>query len=260
MALLQVYQARALMDMIKGSPDRALIGELRTASDLALRGTSVVACVISVAMSTLVVQERHRWLSLVVWWMWARFGSWSPQFKKKEQAVPTLQRKSNSFVPGSQEGKLVVCDLVKSCTPQPPLVRQLAAGCGSRTRSSAFSRIPCHPVESDAPLIFFGYRGDPSFREVVITTVVGIAPVVLFPTNGRPPMEPQTIIHLEHGSLPSATAYRGERSSPHRCTLRHSLSKPAPASRGKCLRKPAVFAAFSLPCLLRYPATSILFY
>ena len=65
MLLLQVYQARALMDMHEGRPDCALIGEHRTASDLALRGMGVVACAIGLAMSTLVVQERHCWLSLV---------------------------------------------------------------------------------------------------------------------------------------------------------------------------------------------------
>ena len=53
------------MDMYEGSLDRALMSELRTATDLALRGTSVAACTIGLAMSTLVVQERHRWLSLV---------------------------------------------------------------------------------------------------------------------------------------------------------------------------------------------------
>jgi hypothetical protein len=65
LALLQVYQTRTLMDMHEGSLDRALMSELRTATDLALRGTSVAACAVGLAMSTLVVQERHRWLSLV---------------------------------------------------------------------------------------------------------------------------------------------------------------------------------------------------
>ncbi|XP_077069976.1 uncharacterized protein LOC143722468 [Siphateles boraxobius] len=65
LALLQVYQAKTLMDMHEGSLDRALVSELRTATDLALRGTSVAACAVGLAMSTLVVQERHRWLSLV---------------------------------------------------------------------------------------------------------------------------------------------------------------------------------------------------
>ncbi|XDV15265.1 hypothetical protein PO909_015389 [Leuciscus waleckii] len=65
MALLQVYQAKALMDMHEGSLDRALMSELRTATDLALRSTSVAACMFGLMMSTLVVQEHHRWLSLV---------------------------------------------------------------------------------------------------------------------------------------------------------------------------------------------------
>ncbi|CAM4731384.1 unnamed protein product [Leuciscus chuanchicus] len=55
LALLQVFQAKALMDMHKGSLGRALTSELRTATDLALRSTSVVPCVVGLAMCTLVV-------------------------------------------------------------------------------------------------------------------------------------------------------------------------------------------------------------
>lgn len=54
------------MDMHKGSLDCPFMSELRTATDLALRSTSVAACAIGLAMSTLVVQEHHSWLSLVV--------------------------------------------------------------------------------------------------------------------------------------------------------------------------------------------------
>ncbi|XP_039530350.1 GTPase IMAP family member 8 [Pimephales promelas] len=60
MALLQVCQARGSMDMDEGSPVCVLIGEHHSASDFALQGTSVVACVISLVVSTLVVQEYHR--------------------------------------------------------------------------------------------------------------------------------------------------------------------------------------------------------
>ncbi|KAL0163578.1 hypothetical protein M9458_039331, partial [Cirrhinus mrigala] len=56
MATLQVYQAKALKELHKGSPDQAVMQELRAATDLALRATKV--------MSTLVVQERHLWLNL----------------------------------------------------------------------------------------------------------------------------------------------------------------------------------------------------
>ncbi|XDV50792.1 hypothetical protein PO909_019803 [Leuciscus waleckii] len=62
MVLLQVHQA--LMNMHEGSPDRELMGELRTATDLALRSTKVAAHTIGLAMSTLVVQERHLWFIL----------------------------------------------------------------------------------------------------------------------------------------------------------------------------------------------------
>ncbi|XDV41219.1 hypothetical protein PO909_010117, partial [Leuciscus waleckii] len=65
LALLQVYQIRALSDMHEGSLGRALNSELRTATDLALRSTSVAACAVGLAMFILVVQERHSWLNLV---------------------------------------------------------------------------------------------------------------------------------------------------------------------------------------------------
>ncbi|XDV17659.1 hypothetical protein PO909_023489 [Leuciscus waleckii] len=64
MALVQVHQAQSLMNMHEGSPDRELMGELCTATDLALRGMKDAACAISLVMSALVVQERHLWLNL----------------------------------------------------------------------------------------------------------------------------------------------------------------------------------------------------
>ncbi|CAM4542713.1 unnamed protein product [Leuciscus chuanchicus] len=47
------------------------MGELRTATDLALRGTKVAALAVGLAMSTLVVQECHLWLNLAdkVWFL-----------------------------------------------------------------------------------------------------------------------------------------------------------------------------------------------
>ncbi len=54
MALLQVHQAKALKQLHEGGADPGVLQELRTATDLALGQT----------MSTLVVQERHLWLTL----------------------------------------------------------------------------------------------------------------------------------------------------------------------------------------------------
>ncbi len=64
MALLQVYQAKALRDLHEGGHDLAVLNELRAATDLALRATKVTAQSLGHAMSTLVVQERHLWLCL----------------------------------------------------------------------------------------------------------------------------------------------------------------------------------------------------
>ncbi len=55
MALLQVHQAKALRDLHEGGHDPQVHHELRVATDLALRATT---------LSTLVVQERHLWLCL----------------------------------------------------------------------------------------------------------------------------------------------------------------------------------------------------
>ncbi len=60
MALLQVHQAKAL----KGGADPGVLQELHTATDLALRATKVTARALGQTMSTLLVQERHLWLTL----------------------------------------------------------------------------------------------------------------------------------------------------------------------------------------------------
>ncbi len=64
MAILQVYQAKALKQVHEGSTDPGLMQELRTATDFALRATKVTARSLGKAMSTMVVQERHLWLNL----------------------------------------------------------------------------------------------------------------------------------------------------------------------------------------------------
>ncbi len=65
MALLQVHQAKAFLKQLhEGGADPAGLQELRTATDLALRATKVTARALGQTMSTLVVQERHLWLTL----------------------------------------------------------------------------------------------------------------------------------------------------------------------------------------------------
>ncbi len=64
MALLQVHQAKALKQLHEGGVDPGVLQELRTATDLTLRATKVTARALGQTMSTLVVQERHLWLTL----------------------------------------------------------------------------------------------------------------------------------------------------------------------------------------------------
>ncbi len=64
MALLQVHQAKALKQLHEGDADPGVLQELHTATDLALRATKVTARALGQTMSTLVVQQRHLWLTL----------------------------------------------------------------------------------------------------------------------------------------------------------------------------------------------------
>ncbi len=64
MALLQVHQAKALKQLHEGGADPGVLQELCTATDLALRATKVTVRALGQTMSTLVVQERHLWLTL----------------------------------------------------------------------------------------------------------------------------------------------------------------------------------------------------
>ncbi|KAL0147476.1 hypothetical protein M9458_057216 [Cirrhinus mrigala] len=64
MAILQVYQAKALKELDEGSTDPEVLRELRSATNYALRATKVTAQALGRAMSTLVAQERHLWLNI----------------------------------------------------------------------------------------------------------------------------------------------------------------------------------------------------
>ncbi|KAL0150943.1 hypothetical protein M9458_053755, partial [Cirrhinus mrigala] len=61
---LEVPKAKALKELHEGSPDQAVMQELRAATDFALRVAKVTARSLGQVMSTLVVQERHLWLNL----------------------------------------------------------------------------------------------------------------------------------------------------------------------------------------------------
>ncbi|XP_077058206.1 uncharacterized protein LOC143710852 [Siphateles boraxobius] len=64
MAVLQVYQAKLLRSMDEAGPDPEAFRDLRSATDLALRATKATAQAIGRNMASLVVLERHLWLTL----------------------------------------------------------------------------------------------------------------------------------------------------------------------------------------------------
>ncbi len=64
MVVLQVYQAKLLSAIDESEPDPATLRELRSATDLALRATKTTAQAIGRSMASLVVLERHLWLTL----------------------------------------------------------------------------------------------------------------------------------------------------------------------------------------------------
>ncbi len=64
MAVLQVYQAKLHSAVDESEPDPATLRELRSATDLALRATKTTAQAIGRSMASLVVLERHLWLTL----------------------------------------------------------------------------------------------------------------------------------------------------------------------------------------------------
>ncbi|KAI2656146.1 hypothetical protein H4Q32_012983 [Labeo rohita] len=64
MAILQVFQAKLLAQSDKSALDPATLTELRSATDLALRATKATAQAIGRSMASLVVLERHLWLTL----------------------------------------------------------------------------------------------------------------------------------------------------------------------------------------------------
>ncbi|KAI2651800.1 ORF V: Enzymatic polyprotein [Labeo rohita] len=64
MATLQVYQAKVLKHLHERGSDQGAMEELRAATNYALRATKVTARSLGQVMSTIVVQERHLWLTL----------------------------------------------------------------------------------------------------------------------------------------------------------------------------------------------------
>ncbi len=64
MAALQVFQAKLLSSMDESDPDPATLRKLKSATDQALCTTKTTAQAIGRSMASLVVLERHLWLTL----------------------------------------------------------------------------------------------------------------------------------------------------------------------------------------------------
>ncbi len=195
MALLQVHQAKALKQLHEGDADPGVLQELRTATDLALRATKVTARTLGQTMSTLVVQERHLWLTLVDMRESDKhrfldspisqadlFGEAVEDFAQQFNRICSVVRKQGygaqspqnfnkravSFSSGSQEGEDgSVRDLV-STLPSPSL---FASGQQGPVRGrDAFSRIPCPTME---PGQCHTTHSDPTSRR----TAFGVGPL-----------------------------------------------------------------------------------
>ncbi|KAL0148358.1 hypothetical protein M9458_056338, partial [Cirrhinus mrigala] len=65
MVVLQVFQSKLLAGTDKSALDSTTLTELRSATDLALHATKATARAIGRSMASLVVLERHLWLTLM---------------------------------------------------------------------------------------------------------------------------------------------------------------------------------------------------
>lgn len=109
MTLLQVYQAKALKELHKGSSDPGLMQELRTATDFTLRVTKVTVRSLGQTTDTLVVQERHLWLSFAQQFLAAQ---------KQMEAIKHIlaRRPSAAFTPPLAAAALPACR--QGCSPE----------------------------------------------------------------------------------------------------------------------------------------------
>lgn len=68
MAILPVYQAKALRELYEGGPNPEVLQEPHSATEYSLGATKVMVQALGRAMSLLVVQERDLWLNLPEMW------------------------------------------------------------------------------------------------------------------------------------------------------------------------------------------------
>ncbi|KAL0165441.1 hypothetical protein M9458_041194, partial [Cirrhinus mrigala] len=149
MATLQVYQAQALKHLHEGGPDQGAMQELRATT--ALRATKVMARSLGQVMSTVVVQERHQWLTLaqMVDVDKARFldapisqgglfGDTAEDFAQQFSAVQKQTEALKHIFPRRDSA-------TTSAGPQPPPARR-------RGRPPAAPKTPAPPTGAARPL------------------------------------------------------------------------------------------------------------
>ncbi|XP_048040245.1 5-hydroxytryptamine receptor 3B-like [Megalobrama amblycephala] len=124
------------MEMPQGGLDQQLLGELRAATAFALRVTKVTAQSVGHAMSTLVVQQRHLWLTSSAFsaTRWRASPNSSPPHKSRLRLLntscpsgplPPPRRQSNSQHPPNS--RVPLADTV----PSPPQPSQVVCGRGT---------------------------------------------------------------------------------------------------------------------------------
>ncbi len=131
MAVLQVYQAKLLSAVDESEPDPATLRELRSATDLALRATKTTAQAIGRSMASLVVLERHLWLTLTE--IRTRTGSPSLMLQFPPAASLDLRWKDSLSASQRHRRRHRLCDT--SC-PSAPAQQLLRVAPGLRRLSS----------------------------------------------------------------------------------------------------------------------------
>ncbi|KAL0147295.1 hypothetical protein M9458_057397, partial [Cirrhinus mrigala] len=165
-----VYQAQALKRLHEGGPDQGAMQELRAATDFALRATKVTARSLGQVMSTVVVQERHLWLTLAQMAPVSQGGLFGDTVEDFAQQFSAVQKQTEALRP-----------LPKHTMRDWQLDVELAAGERRRPRLRDRPGTPAEELRSvpDA--------GNQKVKEVAISSPLGSQPRVPFSSDALPP-------------------------------------------------------------------------
>ncbi|KAL0147457.1 hypothetical protein M9458_057242, partial [Cirrhinus mrigala] len=158
-----VYQAQALKRLHEGGPDQGAMQELLAATDFALRATKVTARSLGKVMSTVVVQERHLWLTLAQMAPVSQgglFGDTVEDFAQQFSALRPLPKHT------MRDWQLDV---------------ELAAG---ERRHPRLRDRPGTPAEELRSVLD---AGNPEVKEIAISSPLGSQPRVPFSSDALPP-------------------------------------------------------------------------